>query len=64
MGYRIPKITEFKDRFEFEVYSEGYFDGSLEDLCGWYKYTYGINNWRDDEELLNELSAGNIRVKI
>ena len=30
---------------------------------GWYKYTVGENNWRDIDELKEELSKGKIRVR-
>lgn len=61
-GYRIPKIEEFVDGFTYEVYSEGYFDDSVEDLCGWYTYTVGANCWRSIEDIERELKAGNIRA--
>jgi len=38
MEYRIPKIEEFVDGFTYEIYSEGYFEDSIEDYCGWYEY--------------------------
>ena len=44
-NYRIPTIDEFVDGFEFEVYSEGYWEDSVEDLCGWYEYKFGYNNY-------------------
>lgn len=61
--YRVPTINEFVDGFEFEIYSEGYSEDSVEDFHGWYKYTYGQNNWRDIEEIEVKLHAGNVRVK-
>ena len=60
--YRIPKIEEFVEGFEYEVYSEGLFEDSVEDFCGWYKYTFGVDCWRDIEDIEQELKAGNIRV--
>lgn len=60
--YRVPAIEEFINGFSFEVYSEGYFEDSIEDFCGWYSYTMGENNWRDNEEIKHELDAGHIRV--
>jgi len=61
-GYRIPSIDEFVDGFEFEVLSEGYFEDSVEDFWGWYKYKFGGNNWRDIEDIERELELGNIQV--
>jgi len=63
MKYRLPKIEEFVDGFTYEVYSEGHFEDSIEDFCGWYEYTIGKNCWRDLEEIENELKNGNIRCK-
>lgn len=62
MEGRVPDISEFVEGFEFEVYSEGYFEDGIEDICGWYKYTMGGNNWRDIEEIEQELKSGNIRT--
>lgn len=39
-NYRTPTINEFVDGFEFEVYSEGYFEDSIEDFCGMYIYKF------------------------
>lgn len=61
-GYRIPTINEFVEGFEFEVYSEGYWDDSIEDFFGWYEYKFGYDNWRDIEEIERELELGNIQV--
>lgn len=61
-GYRIPSIEEFDDGFEYEIYSEGYFDDSIEDFCGWYSYTVGVDCWRDIEDIERELELGNIQV--
>lgn len=63
-GYRIPLITEFVTVFEYEVYSEGYFEDSVEDFCGWYIYKFeqGLC-WRTIEDIENELKAGNIQCK-
>ena len=63
-NYRIPTIDEFVDGFEFEVYSEGYGEDSVEDFCGWYKYKFGYNNWRDLDEIQIELDLGNIQCYI
>jgi hypothetical protein len=63
-GYRMPTIDEFIDGFEFEVYSEGYFEDSIEDVCGWYKYKFGHKNWRDIEDIKRELELGNIQVRV
>jgi hypothetical protein len=60
-GYRIPKIEEFKFGFTYEVYSEGFFDDSVEDVDGWYTYTIGENCWRDIEDIERDLERGNIR---
>ena len=54
-------IDDFVDGFTFKVYSEGYYDDSTEDFCGWYEYTMGHNNWRSIEEIEIELKKGNIR---
>jgi hypothetical protein len=61
MESRIPDIGEFIGGFKFDVYSDGYLD-SVEDFCGWYSYTMGINNWRDIGEIKKELEWGNIRT--
>jgi hypothetical protein len=61
-NYRIPTIDEFVDGFEFEVWSDGYFIDSVEDFCGWYPYTFGLDNWRDIEDIEEELEAGNVQV--
>jgi hypothetical protein len=60
--YRIPTIDEFVDGFTFQVYSPGYFDDSIEDFCGWYTYTMGLDNWRDIDEIETELNSNTIRV--
>ncbi len=62
--YRKPALKEFVNGFEYEVYSEGYSDDSIEDFGGWYTYTVGLNCWRDLEDIELELSNGNIRVEI
>lgn len=62
--YRTPSLDEFVDGFEFEIYSEGYFEDCVEDFCGWYPYKMGGNNWRDLEDLEEELLSGNIRVAV
>lgn len=62
--YKIPKIEEFIDGFIFEIYSEGYWEEDIEDFCGWYEYTMGKDNWREIEDLKDELKKGNIRAKI
>lgn len=59
--YRIPTIDEFVDGFTYEVQSDGYSDDGVEDYWGWYKYTVGIDCWRDTEDIERELEAGNIR---
>lgn len=64
MKYRTPKIEEFIDGFSYEIYSEGYSDESIEDFCGWYKYTIGQDCWRDIDDIEIELKNGNVRVKI
>ncbi len=63
-GYRVPDIFEFVKGFKYEVYSEGYWEDSIEDFCGWYEYTFGMNCWRDIEDIERELLNGNIQVKI
>jgi hypothetical protein len=63
-NYRIPTIDEFIDGFTFEVYSEGYFEDSIEDFCGWYEYTFGRDNWRDIDDIERELELGNIQVRL
>ena len=63
-NYRIPTVDEFVDEFEFEVYSEGYGEDSVEDFCGWYKYKFGYNNWRDLDEIQREIDLGNIQCYI
>jgi len=55
-------LYEFIDGFEFEVYSEGYWEDSIEDFCGWYEYKFGYNNWRDIDEIERELKLENIQV--
>lgn len=59
--YRVPKLDEFVDGFVYEVYSEGFFEDSVEDFCGWYKYTVGVNCWRDKDDIEREILLGNIR---
>lgn len=63
-GYRIPKIEEFINGFKYEVYSEGYFEDSIEDFCGWYEYEFNQGMcWRDIEDIERELKNGNIQVR-
>lgn len=64
LEYRIPSIDEFIEGFEFEVYSEGYYDDGIEDFCGWYTYIVGGNNWRDLDQIQEEIKRGNIRVRV
>ena len=62
--YRIPSIDEFIPGFEYEVYSDGYNDDSIEDFCGWYTYQFDYNwCWRTLEDIERELLINNIRVK-
>ena len=63
-NYRIPKIEEFVDGFNFEVHSDGYFEDSIESFWGWYKYKFGQDNWRDIEEIKEELKDGNIQCYV
>jgi len=61
--YRIPKIEEFVEGFVYEVYSEGFFEDSIEDFSGWYEYTIGGDCWRDKEDIEKMLINGKIRCK-
>ncbi len=61
--YRIPTIDEFVNGFTYEIYSEGYFEDSIEDFCGWYEYTIGKDCWRNLDDIKRELENGKIRVK-
>ena len=64
-NYRIPTIDEFVDGFEFEVYSEGLYEDSIEDFWGWYEYKFNKGDcWRDIDDIINELNNGNIRCKV
>jgi hypothetical protein len=58
----VPSIDEFVNGFKFEVYSEGYGDEGIEDFCGWYEYTFGLDNWRDLDQLEAELRDGNVQA--
>ncbi len=63
--YRVPDVSEFVNGFEYEIYSEGFNEGDLEDFCDWYPYKFGVHpNWRELEEIEQELINNNIRVKI
>lgn len=63
--YRIPNITEFIEGFEYEVYSEGTYEDSIEDFCGWYEYKFMQGScFRDISDVERELKEGNIRVRI
>lgn len=62
--FRIPIIEEFINGFTYEIYSEGYFEDSIEDHCGWYEYTIGKNCWRHIDQIKQELLEGNIAVRI
>lgn len=63
-GYKVPKLKQFVKGFEYEVYSEGYFEDGIEDLCGWYKYIFEVNDWRDLDDIKQDLKLNNIQVKI
>lgn len=64
MEYRIPTLDEFEFGFEYQVYSEGIYEDSIEDFCGWYEYKFMIGDcFRDLEDIESELKNGNIRVK-
>lgn len=63
-SYRVPDISEFEEGFKYEVYSEGYWEDSIEDFCGWYEYTVGVSCWRHRDDIERELLNGNIQVKI
>jgi len=39
-------------------------DFVIESFCGWYKYTIGVNCWRDIDEIEEQLTLGRIRVLI
>lgn len=62
VNYRIPDIKEFIKGFEYEVYSEGFYDDCIEDFEGWYRYKFkeGIC-WRTKEDIKRELKNGYIR---
>lgn len=62
--YRIPAIEEFVDGFTYEIYSEGWWEDSIEDFCGWYEYTVGKDCWRHIDQIKQELLEGNIAVRI
>jgi hypothetical protein len=62
--YRVPNIKEFVKGFSYEVYSEGYYEDCIEDFCGWYQYTFGLDCWRDLEDIELNLLNGNIRCEI
>lgn len=63
-GYRIPELSEFVDGFEYEVYSEGCFEDSIEDFFGWYTYRFNKGMcFRDIEDIERELENGNIQVR-
>jgi len=64
IGYRIPKLEEFVKGFEYEVYSEGYFEDSIEDFCGWYKYKFQQGEcFRDIDDIEIELNNGSIQCR-
>jgi len=41
---------------------KGLFEDSIEDFVGWYTYTFGEDNWRNMDEIKEELKAGNIKT--
>jgi hypothetical protein len=59
-SFRVPTIDEFIDGFTYIIYSPGWWEDSIEDFCGWYEYTMGKNNWRDEDDLIRQLEQGNI----
>lgn len=60
--YYTPSIEEFHVGFEYEIYSEGLFEDSIEDFCGWYSYKFQQGNcFRDFEDI--KLNLQQIRVK-
>ena len=65
--YYTPEIEEFHTGFEFEIWSDGYFEDDVEDIAGWYEYTFNVRCWRslsDIEELLNDsVTKMSVRVK-
>jgi hypothetical protein len=61
--YRAPDISEFVSGFKYEVWSEGYYEDSVEDFCGWYEYEVG-KDWRDMGDYAYELKQENIRVLV
>lgn len=63
--YRTPTLDEFIHGFVYEVYSEGYWEDSIEDFDGWYQYAFDKGFcWRDLEDIERELERGNIRVRL
>jgi len=63
--YRVPTIDEFVKGFEYEVYSEGLYEDSIEDFYGWYPYEFELGFcWRDLEDIEREIGYGYIRVKV
>lgn len=60
--YYTPDIEEFYIGFEYEIYSEGLDDASVEDFCGWYKYQFRKKScFRDIDDI--EKFINQIRVK-
>jgi len=61
--YRIPTLSEFVEGFEYEVYSDGLFEDSIEDFFGWYRYKFQQGScFRDLDDIQLALLNGNIRT--
>ena len=63
MSYRKPELKEFVEGFEYQVYTEGHWEDSIEHISGWYPYSYNQGMcFRDLEDIERELNDGHIRV--
>jgi len=60
-NYRTPTLREILEGIEYEVWSDGV--GPLEPEKKWYTYTY-LEDWRNGEDILDELDYNRIRVKV
>ncbi len=61
--YYTPDIEDIRVGYEYEVYSEGLWEDSVEDFLGWYEYKFSIGNcFRDIDDIKTLMKNRYIRT--
>lgn len=63
LKYYTPDIEDIRVGYEYEVYSEGLWEDSVEDFLGWYEYKFSIGNcFRDIDDIKTLMKNRYIRT--